>query len=255
MKCLARPAPRNLGGRNALEQLTAGHPRVDSRSPPLQSRGAMDLGRTPSQHPRPLHTAPDPESRDGIDWSVWPWQLFYFHGITPIGLDRILAEGRGLQDDLLQALREQGRSGRRHDPDARCVADECMGPRRGDLGRRKVLALSSSECSTSWTWSSTSRASVGASSSTPRPSSPTHTIRSTRAGGRRAQAGQRPVVPCTLAVRGRRPRSRCAFVDAYTMLFEGALVVRQVHDRDDAVRAAKPHVQRLIDEFVPSAET
>ena len=42
-----------------------------------------------------------------------------------------------------------------------------------------------------------------------------------------------------------------AFVDAYTMLFEGALVVRQVHDRNDAVRAAKPHVQRLIDEFVP----
>jgi hypothetical protein len=44
-----------------------------------------------------------------------------------------------------------------------------------------------------------------------------------------------------------------AFVDAYTMLFEGALVVRQVHDRDDAVRAVRPHVERLVDEFVPEA--
>ena len=33
-----------------------------------------------------------------------------------------------------------------------------------------------------------------------------------------------------------------AFADAYTMLFEGALVLRQVHDRDDAARVVRPHI-------------
>jgi AcrR family transcriptional regulator len=41
------------------------------------------------------------------------------------------------------------------------------------------------------------------------------------------------------------------FSDAYTMLFEGALVMRHVHDRDDAARVARPLFDRLIEEHIP----
>ena len=41
------------------------------------------------------------------------------------------------------------------------------------------------------------------------------------------------------------------FADAYTMFFEGTLVLRQVHDRDDAARIARPIFTQLIDEHIP----
>jgi AcrR family transcriptional regulator len=41
-----------------------------------------------------------------------------------------------------------------------------------------------------------------------------------------------------------------AFADQYTVLFEGALVLRQVHDRDDAARAVRPLIERLLDEHL-----
>ena len=31
------------------------------------------------------------------------------------------------------------------------------------------------------------------------------------------------------------------------LIFEGALVLRQVHDRDDAARAARPLIQQLLE--------
>jgi AcrR family transcriptional regulator len=37
------------------------------------------------------------------------------------------------------------------------------------------------------------------------------------------------------------------FADSYTVLFEGALVLRQVHDRDDAARAVRPLIEQLLD--------
>ena len=42
------------------------------------------------------------------------------------------------------------------------------------------------------------------------------------------------------------------FADAYTLLFEGTLVLRQVHDRDDAARVARPVFERLIESHVGS---
>ena len=41
-----------------------------------------------------------------------------------------------------------------------------------------------------------------------------------------------------------------AFADHYTMLLEGALVLRQVHDRDDAASVALDAVKKLIDEHL-----
>ncbi len=41
------------------------------------------------------------------------------------------------------------------------------------------------------------------------------------------------------------------FADVYTMLVEGTLVLRQVHDRDDAARVARPVVEKLLDDSIP----
>lgn len=43
-----------------------------------------------------------------------------------------------------------------------------------------------------------------------------------------------------------------AFADVYMMTFEGALVLRQVYDRDDAAKRARPLVERLIAERIPA---
>lgn len=42
------------------------------------------------------------------------------------------------------------------------------------------------------------------------------------------------------------------FADAYAMTFEGALVMRQVHGRDDAAKIAKQQVQRLMQAYFPT---
>ena len=43
------------------------------------------------------------------------------------------------------------------------------------------------------------------------------------------------------------------FADSYTVLFEGALVLRQVHDRDDAARAVRPLIEQLLEAHLPAA--
>jgi AcrR family transcriptional regulator len=43
------------------------------------------------------------------------------------------------------------------------------------------------------------------------------------------------------------------FADVYTVIFEGALVLRQVHDRNDAARAVLPLVRQLLAEHLPAA--
>ena len=42
-----------------------------------------------------------------------------------------------------------------------------------------------------------------------------------------------------------------AFADQYTALFEGALVLRHVHDRNDAARAVRPLIESLIERHLP----
>lgn len=41
------------------------------------------------------------------------------------------------------------------------------------------------------------------------------------------------------------------FADSYTVLFEGALVLRHVHDRDDAARAVRPLIEQLLETHLP----
>jgi len=175
--------------------------------------------------------------------------LFYFHGITPIGLDRILAEA-GVskttfykhfesKDDLVVAAIRM-RDAWQMDAWARAVEILAgANPRAQLLGVFEVLDVVINEPSFRGCQF------INAAAEFPNPHDPIHraAVEHKRGNARWFRA---------LAVRAG-ARDPDAFVDAYTMLFEGALVVRQVHDRDDAVRAAKPHVQRLIDEFVPGA--
>jgi AcrR family transcriptional regulator len=42
------------------------------------------------------------------------------------------------------------------------------------------------------------------------------------------------------------------FADSYTILFEGALVLRQVHGRNDAARAIRPLIEQLIETHLPA---
>lgn len=44
------------------------------------------------------------------------------------------------------------------------------------------------------------------------------------------------------------------FADAYSIIFEGALVMRQVHGRDDVARVAKRNVERLIRAYLPDTD-
>jgi AcrR family transcriptional regulator len=41
------------------------------------------------------------------------------------------------------------------------------------------------------------------------------------------------------------------FADQFTMLFEGTLIMRHVHGRNDAARLARDAARRLVDEFMP----
>ncbi|MBX3365350.1 MAG: TetR/AcrR family transcriptional regulator [Phycisphaeraceae bacterium] len=44
-----------------------------------------------------------------------------------------------------------------------------------------------------------------------------------------------------------------AFADRYTALFEGTLVLRQVHDRNDAARVMKPAVEQMLRDALGNA--
>jgi AcrR family transcriptional regulator len=41
------------------------------------------------------------------------------------------------------------------------------------------------------------------------------------------------------------------FADQFTVLFEGTLIMRHVHGRNDAAKLARASAQRLVDEFIP----
>ena len=175
--------------------------------------------------------------------------LFYYHGISPIGLDRILAEA-GVskttfykhfesKDELVVATIEM-RDAWQMDAWARAV-EVLVGEDARDqlMGVLDVLDLIINEPSFRGCQF------INAAAEFPNPSDPIH-----RAAVRHKQGNSNWFRDLAERAGASDPE---AFADGYTMLFEGALVLRQVHDRDDAAKAARPHFQRLIDEFVPSS--
>jgi AcrR family transcriptional regulator len=175
--------------------------------------------------------------------------LFYFHGISPIGLDRILSEA-GVskttfykhfesKDELVVATIEM-RDAWQMQAWA-CAVEVVAGtdPRAQLLGVVDVLDLIINEPSFRGCQF------INAAAEFPNPRDPIH-----KAAVRHKQGNSTWFRDLAEQAGAREPH---VFADAYTMLFEGALVLRQVHDRDDAAKAVRPHVERLISEFVPVA--
>jgi len=169
--------------------------------------------------------------------------LFYRHGINPVSLDRVIDEA-GIsktafykhfesKDDLVVATLKARDE---WEMTAWREAARVMGgddPRAQLLGLVDTLELLFNDpgfygCQF-----------INAAAEFPDPNDPVHQA---AAAHKRAN---RDMVRDLAAAAG--TTSADAFADAYTLLFEGTLVLRQVHDRDDAARVARPVFERLIE--------
>jgi AcrR family transcriptional regulator len=172
-------------------------------------------------------------------------RLFYAHGINAIGLDRLIEEA-GIsktafykhfdsKDTLVvEALR--ARDAWEIEQWKRAV--EALG---GDDPRAQLIALVDvldilfndpefNGCQF-----------INAAAEFPNPNDPVHQA---AAAHKRAS---RDMVRDIAARAGMRDPER--FADAFTMLFEGTLVLRQIHDRNDAARVARPLFVRMLEEY------
>lgn len=88
---------------------------------------------------------------------------------------------------------------------------------------------------------------VNAAAEFPNPHDPVH--QAAAAFKRRARDRHRDLALAAGAV----PGAAEAFADLYTVLVEGALILRQTHGRDDAARVVRPAVVQLIATHLPAA--
>jgi AcrR family transcriptional regulator len=174
-------------------------------------------------------------------------KLFYHNGISPVGLDEIVAECgvtkttfykhfRGKTDLVVAAIEA------RHEWQMeawRESLDILVGPdpKARLEGLFEILDLSFNEPSFHGCHF------INAAAEFPNPHDPVH-----RAAARHKRESHQWFRE--LAERAG-VRDLDAFTDVYSMLFEGVLVLRQVGSRSDAARAAMPHVRRLLEQSVP----
>jgi len=170
-------------------------------------------------------------------------RLFYEHGISPVSLDRVIDEA-GVskttfykhfesKDDLvvaaieardaweLSAWREA----------ARIMAGDA--PRDQLLGLIDILDLLFNDPSFKGCQF------INATAEFPNPHDPIH-----RAAAAHKHASRELVRELAQRAGARSPEQ---FADAYTLLFEGALVLRQAHDRDDAAKVARPLFEQIME--------
>jgi AcrR family transcriptional regulator len=170
-------------------------------------------------------------------------RLFYAHGINAVGLDRVI-DGAGIsktafykhfesKDDLVVATleaRDAWDMGAWRDAVRVMAGDE---PRAQLLGLVDVLdVLFNDPCFMGCQF-------INAAAEFPDPRDPVH-----QAAAAHKRAARDLVRDLARAAGAEDPE---LFADTYTLLFEGTLVLRQVHDRDDAARVARPVLERLID--------
>jgi len=172
--------------------------------------------------------------------------LFYSYGFNAVGLDRILdAAGTtkttfykhfASKDELaVTAVKERDAWERR-------AWERAVRERAGDDPRAQLLALF--DVLDVWFNAPDFRGCmfINAASEFPNPNDPVH----------QAAAGYKRAARDAVADRAARAGARdaSAFADAYTLILEGTLVLRQVHDRDDAARLARPVVVALIEQHL-----
>ena len=176
--------------------------------------------------------------------------LFYRHGFNAVGLDRIITETGvtkttfykhfASKDDLMVAAVEM-RDAWEAEAWRRAVAK-----RAGDDPRARLLGMF--EVLDGWFNDPAFGGCmfINAASEFPNPHDPVH-----QAAARHKQA-VRDEIRDLAAQAGAADAD--TFADEYVLVLEGALVMRQVHHRDDAARMARAMVARLIDAHIPAGK-
>lgn len=174
-------------------------------------------------------------------------RMFYERGISPVGLDEIVAEAtvtkttfykhfRGKTDLVVASIEA------RHDWQMnawREAVEVLVGssPRAQLLGMFDVLDLVLNESSFQGCHF------INAAAEFPNPHDPIH-----RAAARHKKASHEWFRDLAQQAGANDAQM---FADAYAMIFEGTLVIRQVQDRADVARIAHEHVRRLLDSYIP----
>jgi AcrR family transcriptional regulator len=197
-----------------------------------RARRTLDLLRLPDVAPR---------GRDRLIGVAM--HLFYQYGINPVSLDRVIDEA-GIsktafykhfesKDDLVVAAlkaRDEWEMTAWREAARVMAGDE---PRAQLLGLVDILDLLFNDpCFHGCQF-------INAAAEFPDPNDPVHQV---AAAHKRANRDMVRDLACDAGT-----ETPDEFADTYTLLFEGTLVLRQVHDRDDAARVARPVFERLID--------
>lgn len=174
-------------------------------------------------------------------------ELFYRHGINPIGLDRILNEA-GVskttfykhfesKDQLVLACLEMSAVWES------AAWGAAVKQIAGDNPRRQLLAL----VDVLDRWFNDPQFGgchfINAAAEFPNPHDPVHQVAARHK--RQARDWFR-----SMAHEAGAPDPD-TFADTYTMLFEGILVLRQIHDRTDAAQLGRAVIEKLVDEQIP----
>lgn len=174
--------------------------------------------------------------------------LFYAHGFHAVGLDQVIA-ATGVtkttfykhfesKDDLIIAALE------RRDAMELAAWDAAVRKRVGDDPREQLLGYF--DVMDAWFNDPSFHGCIflNAASEFADPREPAHQT---------AAAHKRKSRDAWLALAEKAGAEDAAtFTDLYTTLFEGALVMRHVHNRNDAARITRAMVKRLIDDYIPN---
>jgi AcrR family transcriptional regulator len=175
-------------------------------------------------------------------------ELFYRHGFNAVGLDRVIDEAGVTKTafykhfdskaDLMVAaveLRDAWEVGAWQDAARRLAGDD---PRAQLSALFDVLDVWFNDAAFGGCLF------LNVASEFPNPHDPVH-----RAAAKHKLANRAWVRDLAARAGASEPEG---FADLYMIVFEGALVLRQVYRRDDAARAARPLIERLIAERIPA---
>jgi len=180
-------------------------------------------------------------------------ELFYRHGFGAVGIDRVIAtagvtkttfykhfEGK---DDLMVAAvqRRDEWESQAWDRAVRKLAGDPPDPARQLLAILDVMDLWFNDPDFHGCMFMNTAAEF------PNPHDPVH--RAAAAHKRRTRDHFRDLAKSA----GAEGAAAETFADCFTALIEGALILRQIHRRNDAARAIRPAVQQLIAAYLPTA--
>jgi AcrR family transcriptional regulator len=172
--------------------------------------------------------------------------LFYRHGFNAVGLDRILDVAGATKTTFYKHFASKDElivaAVKRRDEWESQAWERAIRKLAGDDPKGQLLAVF--DVLDAWFNDPDFRGCmfINAATEFPNPHDPVH-----QAAAEHKRAA-RDVFAGLAARAGARDPG--AFADAYTLIFEGTLVLRQVHDRDDAARLARPVVAALVEQHL-----